>query len=89
MADGAEHSHGNRCYGPGACADIIHGVSARLALHPVLPDLPHAFPRLVQYAIWLFCAQTRFDVCNGHRIDDRESAPTAGASSGPSAITGH
>jgi hypothetical protein len=70
---GAEHPHGDRCYRPGACADIIHGVSVRLALHPVLPELPHAFPRLVQYAIWLFCAQTRFDVCNGHRIDDRES----------------
>ncbi len=35
------------------------------------PSFPAVFLRLVQVAIWRFCAERGFDFCNGNRIDDR------------------
>jgi len=34
------------------------------------PDGPAFFARLVQKAIWLFCAQDGPGVCNGNQIED-------------------
>ena len=34
------------------------------------PNGPVFFPRLVQKAIWLFCAEAGLGICNGNRIDD-------------------
>jgi hypothetical protein len=36
------------------------------------PNGPVFFPRLVQKAIWLFCAEAGLSICNGNRVDDRE-----------------
>jgi hypothetical protein len=35
-------------------------------------SFPKVFPRFVQHAVWRYCAQTGFDICNGNRIDDRQ-----------------
>ena len=32
---------------------------------------PQVFPRFVQLAVWRYCSQQGFDVCNGNRLDDR------------------
>jgi hypothetical protein len=38
---------------------------------------PAFFPRLVQKAIWTFCANLGLDICNGNQIDDGEPCSQA------------
>jgi hypothetical protein len=66
----ATHSYGTACYRPGGCADIIAAVAQRIDARQFNPAFPQTFPRFVQYAIWQYCSQSGFDVCNGNRIDD-------------------
>ena len=68
---GAMHPYGNRCYGPGGCADIIQGLAERTDAREFNPAFPAVFPRFVQHALWRFCAGWGWDICNGNRIDDR------------------
>jgi hypothetical protein len=69
----ADHSYGAACYRGGGCADIIAVVAQRIDARQFNPDFPQPFPRFVQHAIWRYCAQSGLDVCNGNRIDDRQS----------------
>ena len=69
----ANHSYGAACYQPGGCADIIDAVAQRIDARQFNPGFPQPFPRFVQHAIWRYCAQSGLDVCNGNRIDDRQS----------------
>ena len=69
----ADHSYGAACYQPGGCADIIEAVAQRIDARQFNPGFPQPFPRFVQHAIWRYCAQSGLDVCNGNRIDDRQS----------------
>ncbi len=34
------------------------------------PNFPATFPRFVQAALWSFCAEGGWGICNGNRIDD-------------------
>jgi hypothetical protein len=68
---GAEHLFGSACYQRGRCADVIHAVAHRINAREFNATFPQCFPRFVQYAIWRYCSQEGFDVCNGNRIDDR------------------
>ena len=36
------------------------------------PSYPRVVPRWVQHAIWFFCAESGWGLCNGRRIDDSE-----------------
>ena len=56
-----------------ASADIIAAVAQRIDARQFNPGFPQPFPRFVQHAIWRYCAQSGLDVCNGNRIDDRQS----------------
>jgi hypothetical protein len=69
----ADHAYGSTCYRPGGCADIIETVAGRINASAFNPVFPAVFPRFVQHAIWRYCAQSGLDVCNGNRIDDRQS----------------
>jgi hypothetical protein len=69
----ADHSYGAACYQAGGCADIIEAVSQRIDARQFNPGFPQPFPRFVQHAVWRYCAQSGLDVCNGNRIDDRQS----------------
>jgi hypothetical protein len=69
---GAEHAYGPVCYGPGGCASIIEQAAQSIDAREFCPDGPAFFPRLVQKAIWLFCAEAGLGICNGNRIDDRD-----------------
>ena len=74
LADlGAEHPYGPGCYTPGGCAGIIEAAAQRINAQRYCPEGPAIFPRLVQKAIWLFCTESGFDLCNGNRIDDRHA----------------
>jgi hypothetical protein len=68
---GADHAYGAFCYRPNGCADIIRTVATRIDARPFNRTFPQVFPRFVQNAIWRYCAQSFFNVCNGNRIDDR------------------
>lgn len=68
---GLPHAYGPACYGAGGCADIVRGLAARIDARTICPDGPACFPRLIQSAIWSFCAQSDWNICNGNRIDDR------------------
>ena len=70
---GADHLYGPACYRPGGCADIIALVAEQIDARAFNPAFPVVFPRFVQHAIWRYCAQLGLDVCNGNRIDDRQS----------------
>jgi hypothetical protein len=69
----ANHSYGAACYQAGGCADIIDALAQRIDARQFNPGFPQPFPRFVQHAIWRYCAQSGLDVCNGNRIDDRQS----------------
>jgi hypothetical protein len=70
---GADHLYGPGCYRPGGCADIIALVAEQIDARVFNPAFPAIFPRFVQHAVWRYCAQFGLDVCNGNRIDDRQS----------------
>jgi hypothetical protein len=67
----ADHPYGPACYRPGGCADVLIGIATAIDARRFNPGFPKAFPRFVQSAIWRYCAQSCFDVCNGNQIDDR------------------
>ena len=69
----ASHAYGEQCYQPGCCADIVREVAARIDARQFNQQFPRTFPRFVQHAIWRYCAQQGLAVCNGNRIDDRQS----------------
>ena len=73
----ANHAYGAACYRPGGCADIIQAVAERIDARQFNPSFPQVFPRFVQHAIWRYCTQSGLDVCNGNRIDDRQSCRTS------------
>jgi hypothetical protein len=69
---GADHVYGLACYQPNGCAEIVRSVSADIDARQFNRSFPQVFPRFVQLAIWRYCAQNGFDICNGNRIDDRQ-----------------
>jgi hypothetical protein len=66
---GIEHSYGSACYNNG-CADLIRRVAAEIDARQYNAALPRYFPRLVQHAIWRYCASSEINMCNGNNIDD-------------------
>jgi hypothetical protein len=67
----AEHPYGPRCYEPNGCAELIERVTERIDARDINLEYPKFFPRLVQHAIWRYCAQSELNICNGNKIDDR------------------
>jgi hypothetical protein len=67
----AAHPYGPGCYRPGGCADIVRLVASQIDARQFNSSFPQVFPRFVQLAIWRYCSQQGFDVCNGNRIDDQ------------------
>ncbi|MCJ2024059.1 hypothetical protein MKK52_07490 [Methylobacterium sp. J-067] len=68
---GAEHPYGPACTAPGGCRDLLEGLSRRIDARAYNPNFPATFPRFVQAALWSFCAEGGWNICNGNRIDDR------------------
>jgi hypothetical protein len=68
-----QHPYGPGCYRQGGCAEIIETIARQIDAREFNRRFPKTFPRFVQLAIWSYCAQSGLDVCNGNRIDDRQS----------------
>lgn len=56
-AHGAVHLYGPLCYASGSCRDMVCDVAERSTAFS---------PRLLQHALWQFCAQEQLDICNGN-----------------------
>ncbi len=68
---GQPHAYGRLCYDARGCADVLEHCARDIDARSLCPDGPSYFPRLVQHAIWRFCAEGGLDICNGNRINDR------------------
>lgn len=79
---GLEHPYGPACHGPDGCLAAIEGLAARFDARTVNPAFPATFPRLVQHALWHFCAGDA-GTCNGNRIDDRQPCRLRFCPAGP------
>src|SRR3954453_7863916 len=60
---------------PGGYADLIEDAAQHIDARQFNPNYPAVFPRLVQKAIWFFCAEGGFALCNGKQIDDARPCP--------------
>ncbi len=67
---GAQHHYGERCYGKNGCAEIIERISGQIDAREFNDTYPRNFPRFVQHALWRWCAQDGFSICNSVRIKD-------------------
>lgn len=67
-----EHPYGPACYSPEGCASVIGGLARRIDAREYNASYPANFPRFVQAAIWAFCAEGGYGICNGNKIDDRQ-----------------
>jgi hypothetical protein len=67
----ASHPYGPGCYRPLGCAKVLETVARQIDARQFNAHFPATFPRFVQNAVWRYCGQTEFDVCNGNKIDDR------------------
>jgi hypothetical protein len=72
-AHGHSHAYGQACYGKAGCSAVLYKLAAAIDLKAIEPRAPAYNPRLLQYVIWQFCAQTGLDICNGNHIDDRQA----------------
>jgi hypothetical protein len=66
----ANHPYGQRCYNKNGCEAIVRDLANRFDARAINPVYPKSFPRLVQHAIWRFCATRELNICNGRNIDD-------------------
>jgi hypothetical protein len=69
---GAGHPYGPASYAPTGCAEILERIAGNIDARRFNPAFPTTFPRFVQHAVWLFCAEGGLDECNGRQIDDRK-----------------
>jgi hypothetical protein len=69
---GKNHPYGTACYAPAGCSEILERIAGNIDARRFNPAFPTNFPRFVQHAVWLFCAQGGLDECNGRQIDDRK-----------------
>jgi len=68
---GTMHPYGARCYAPGGCFDVLDILARGVDARRFDRGFPAQFPRFIQLAIWRYCAQSAWNVCNGNQIDDR------------------
>jgi hypothetical protein len=73
----SEHAYGPACSRPKGCAEIIGRIARRIDARRTNLKYPRVFPRLVQHAIWRYCAQMEMDICNGNRVDDQDRCKNA------------
>lgn len=68
----AFHRAGEQCYQDNHCLDILYLLSTLIDARSYNRTYPSHFPRFVQKAIWNYCANGEFNICNGNEIDDRK-----------------
>lgn len=69
---GTPHAYGAGCYRPGGCAEVLDRIARCIDARAFNRSFPAYFPRFIQHAVWAFCAESGWSICNGRSIDDRE-----------------
>ena len=69
----ATHPYGPGCYRPGGCAELIRLIANHVDARQFNRAFRRVFPRFVQLAVWRYCSQSGLDICNGNRLDDRQT----------------
>ncbi|HMQ40192.1 MAG TPA: hypothetical protein PKC09_02865 [Paracoccus sp. (in: a-proteobacteria)] len=78
-----EHAYGPRCYRADGCDGVIAELARAVPVQEIHADYPAYFPRLVELAIWRFCAETEHGMCRarvvgkGRLCEQRHSCPVA------------
>ncbi len=65
---GRPHAFGPRCYAEGGCRDLIELFAAGIDARQFNRRWPTFAPRMLQHAIWRFCAGSELSICNGNNI---------------------
>lgn len=68
---GEPHPYGRKCYVENGCFDVVGSLSKLVDARRFDAHFPTFFPRFVQLAVWRYCAQSVWNVCNGNQIDDK------------------
>lgn len=68
---GKTHLYGRKCYLEDGCFDVLGKLSELVDARRFDANFPAFFPRFVQLAVWRFCAQSAWNICNGNQISDR------------------
>ena len=82
-AFGLEHAYGPRCYRENGCDGVIAELARVVPVQSIDPAYPDYFPRLLELAIWRFCAETQHGVCRtrivgkGRLCNQRHHCPVA------------
>lgn len=68
LAVGKPHAFGSGCYALGGCHELIVSFSETIDAHTYNPAWPRLAPRMLQHALWRFCAGSELNICNGNQI---------------------
>ncbi len=68
LAEGKPHTFGSACYATDGCRDLIVRFSETIDARRYNSAWPQTAPRMLQHALWRFCAGNEFNVCNGNQI---------------------
>lgn len=68
---GEPHPYGRKCYLENGCFDVLGGLSKLVDARRFNANFPAFFPRFVQLAVWRYCAQSVWNICNANQIDDK------------------
>ena len=80
---GRPHRYGPRCYGAAGCDGVLHEVALEMTAEAIDPGYPAYFPRLIELAIWRFCAEPGHGLCRSQAVGkgptcrQRRSCPVA------------
>ena len=66
---GAPHPYGPGCYRETGCAAIIDRLARQIDARKYDLAAPTYCPRLIQFALWIYCSQAGLNICNGNKID--------------------
>lgn len=65
---GQSHTFGPGCYAEGGCRDLIELFAVGTDARQFNRHWPTFAPRMLQHAIWRFCAGNEMNTCNGNNI---------------------
>ncbi|ANW00086.1 hypothetical protein LMTR13_07710 [Bradyrhizobium icense] len=68
----AAHVYGPKCYQHGGCSEILRRAAECIDARAFNNGFPQNFPRLIQHALWRYCAADELDICNANNTNDTQ-----------------
>lgn len=63
-----DHAYGPRCYRSDGCDGVIAQLAKSVSVRRIDPAYPDYFPRLLELAIWRFCAENQHGICRTRAV---------------------